>query len=200
MKPIRSRVTLARARAAIAAAAALAVVAAGGTAIAQRTPAKTATTSGVYTGVLNARSKVREWSAYERRVTLALTREGGRLRVHETTHDALGPGKDYTLSTTGRVVVERVNSRGDTELKVELGGPDFVDQVTNAARAVERSKGLAPMVSIVDATSETTYTFRRNGDVRVESRARSRVNLGLPGLAGMIVRGTSTGQLVKTGP
>jgi len=205
MKPIRSRVTLARTRAAIAAAAALAVVAAGGTAIAQRTPAKTATTSGVYTGVLNARSKVREWSAYERRVTLALTREGGRLRVHETTHDALGPGKDYTLSTTGRVVVERVNSRGDTELKVELGGPDFVDQVTNAARAVERSKGLAPMVSIVDATSETTYTFRKDGAVHVEGRGGTRVNVELPGLAGSIMRAimrsslraTSKGELLK---
>jgi hypothetical protein len=80
MKPMRSRVTLARARAAVAAAAAVAVLVAGSTAIAQRTPAKPASISGVYTGVLNARTKVFKWNIFgsrsQRRVTLGLTRKG----------------------------------------------------------------------------------------------------------------------------
>ena len=211
MKPIRSRVTLARARAAIAAAAALAVVAAGGTAIAQRTPAKTATTSGVYTGVLNARSKVFKWNIFgsrsQRRVTLGFAREGDKLQVHETSHDALAPGKAYTTSTTGHVVVERVNGRGETELTVRFGGQAFVDQVTKAARVLEREKGLAPTFSIVDAVGETTYTFRKDGAVHVEGRGGTRVNVELPGLAGSVMRAimrsdlraTSRGDLLKTG-
>lgn len=154
---------------------------------------------GTYTGVSKARIKLlrgqKRGFHSSQRTTIALFRDGDLVTVESTAHDVGAPGNDVTTTTSGRVVDEGPNHRGDPLLVVQTVGDDAARDAAAAvnrrqmARATAKGRAAKGSLAVRSAEKSEVLRFRsdRGLDRLTHSRARIRATAAAFGVPAWLV-------------